>query len=241
MFRGARCWCGGLGSVPHGRLACRIGGLFDGGQGGGVPGSFVAALFWGVGGFLPGLGDRAVRGCGDAFGFVPGPLHLGFSQQHAFGDVLGGDLVAVGAVDAAAGAAGAVIAVGAGDFAVAARAARRCAARWAHDDFEASAGGAVFEGLVGAAARRLGGPVVVGVPAVARFEPAEVFDGDDPSTGRGGHGGHGRGEVERDVTVDPPTFGAQRRPVLLQHGDLGVELGGLTGAFAQSGEPVDLG
>ena len=65
----------------------------------------MPALLSGRGGLVPGLGDRPVRDRGDAFGFAFRALELGLDQQHTFGDVLPGDLVAIGVVDIAAGAA----------------------------------------------------------------------------------------------------------------------------------------
>jgi hypothetical protein len=83
LCRGAFRRSGGLVSVPHGRLACRIGPSFGcGGQWCGVSGPFVAALFWGSGGFLAGFEDWLMLNGGDPFRFVLGPCDI----THGAGD-----------------------------------------------------------------------------------------------------------------------------------------------------------
>ena len=71
----------------------------------------MSALFWGRGGFLTGFGNRPMFSGGDPFRLVLGSFYTGFGQQDALGDVLPGDLVAVGVVGAASLAAGAAVAV----------------------------------------------------------------------------------------------------------------------------------
>jgi hypothetical protein len=89
----------------------------------------------------------------------------------------------------------------------------------------------------------LGGAIVVGPPSPAWIEAAKILHGDHPGIRRGGHASHGFGEIERDVTIDPPTFGAQRSPMPLQHGNFRGQLclGGFGGTGGQGAQTVDLG
>lgn len=139
-------------------------------QEGGVSGTFVPALFWGCCGLVPGFVHGLVGHGGDAFGFAFGAFDIRLGEQHAFGDVLPGDLVAVGVMDAAVDAGGAVVAAGAGQVLITRRAARRRSSGWAHHYFQTCAGGGVLKRVVGTAPRGLGGLVVVGraVPTVLK-------------------------------------------------------------------------